>query len=535
MHTPLSSPAPRGTTRARQHGVVLIWTAASLMLVAGIVLASVDRMRAVDRLADVEFNAQGQARQIALAGLTDAKAWLRRCTAQPVTSFTPQRDPAAPPPPYLLPAGASGTTPADPTIVNETEQPEVGLVRTFEIAPGLWGRYSVIRGSGPEPFEDANGNGRHDPGEAFTDSNGDGHWTGGVWTRDVTTERGLSGAGGVWLLIARGQVFRRADVQKDLGEGRNRQLAEAVMATEVRRLTLAVPAEAALISTEGRHVQSTGRVQIRGDTVVAYPIGTGSPVLGSTERTGINAPLAATDFHVGIEDVFGVTLAELQSMADISTSDPVGGLPDTLPRSSLVVITGDVTFDHDRPLRGSGIVVVKGNVTLEAGSNSFFEGFLYVDGDLYARSPCYLRGSILVTGTTDFRGTGGDYCEIEHDPDILGSLLGQMGQYRQSKAPYEPMPLLADGSSAEVGATARRFGGAKLAGGYSPPVVETPPTPPAPPPAPDPAPPPDPAPAPTPPPTPPDPVAAPPPNPPDPDPAPPAPPTSKKKRKRRRH
>ena len=56
-----------------------------------------------------------------------------------------------------------------------------------------------------------------------------------------------------------------------------------------------------------------------------------------------------------------------------------------------------------------------------------------------------IRGSVIVRGTLDVRGTGGDYVEIERDPVILNKLMVSMGQYRMSKAPFEPARNLADG------------------------------------------------------------------------------------------
>jgi hypothetical protein len=454
-----------GNRSEHERGVVLIWATASVMLIAGVIFAAADRLAGVDKMTTAEFSTRGQAQAIARAGITDAIAWLRRSSTQPVAHFEPGRDPRLPPPAasdtpekQALTAAALAEDPvADgERLVNETEDPDIGIVRSFEISPGLWGRYSVIRGTQAESFVDTNLNGIYDPDEDFSDANGDGHWTPGRWTRDITTDRGLAGSGAVWFLAARGEVYKRPDTSLPLGEGPNKRIAEAIVASEVRRLTIAPPAAAALLVSRGDNVSVGLRARIRGDTAIAYGANTGVPSLGYGEVLGNSTSVPS--MSLALEDVFGVSWAELRSMADISTSDPVGGLPSVLPDYSLTVVAGDLVFDKTRPLRGNGVLVVKGDVTIESGSNSFFRGVLYVDGNLRARAPAYLRGTFMVTGDADLRGTGGDFCELEHDATMVSLLLSNMGQYRFSKAPFAPQPKLLDGRASSSGISRRRFG-----------------------------------------------------------------------------
>ena len=65
----------------------------------------------------------------------------------------------------------------------------------------------------------------------------------------------------------------------------------------------------------------------------------------------------------------------------------------------IVVDAPTVQFDLQRPLRGTGVVIVKGDVEIQAGSNSFFNGLLYVDGEPdRARAGLHVRGTIIVNG-----------------------------------------------------------------------------------------------------------------------------------------
>jgi hypothetical protein len=96
-------------------------------------------------------------------------------------------------------------------------------------------------------------------------------------------------------------------------------------------------------------------------------------------------------------------------------------------------------------------VVVLGDCFLASGSNSFFNGLLYVQGDLTMRAPAFVRGTVVATGSVDIQGTGGDYVEIDYDGSIVVNLLTLMGQYRYTKAVYPSVPLLPDGTADEAG------------------------------------------------------------------------------------
>jgi hypothetical protein len=150
-------------------------------------------------------------------------------------------------------------------------------------------------------------------------------------------------------------------------------------------------------------------------------------------------------------------------MAEASYSDPLS-VPPSVGEYTLTVISSNVTFDLSRPLRGTGIVVVVGDCTIASGSNSFFNGLLYVTGKLTVRAPSYLRGSMMVGGIANVSGTGGDYAEIDYDSGILVNLLTLMGQYRRTTSIYPAVSILPDGTPDEIGG-ARGLGGMGLGGG----------------------------------------------------------------------
>ena len=407
---------------ARERGMALIWSFAALIFVAGIIFASVDSESASRGLAHSRFSSEGQARKLARAGLVDAYAWFRRQTVQPVPEFTPRLDLAASP------------------SINETDDPDIGLVREFEVTPGIWGRYEVRLGSGPEAFTDGNGNGRYDDGESFVDLDGDGEWSRGKDTRDVTAERGQPGKGVVWHLESSGSIYRRPRADLALGEGPNMRVGTARAACEIRRMTIAPPAEAAICAANGSQVTIFNRGRVRAnETAIATAEGTGSiTVYSGGELLAPTKSAYNPGYRSSIRDVFGVDLAQLKSMADVSTTAVGEDLPSKIADYTLVVIEGDVEYDTSLALRGTGALVVHGNLVISSGSNSFFTGVLFVTGNLRVEAPCFIRGTVIVNGRVEIQGVGGDYVEVEHDPAVVSRLLTVMGQYRYGKATWVP-------------------------------------------------------------------------------------------------
>jgi hypothetical protein len=428
--------------------VALVWALFCTLVIAGLVFAGTTSRIAMDHLASSDFSAHGQAEAVAQAGIVDAYAWFRRQTVQPVTTFAPRRDLAATPP------------------VNETDDATIGLVREFEIMPSLWARYEVRPGAPGEAFTDSDADGRHDAGEPFVDANGNGVRDPARDTRDVSAERGLTGSGLAWRIVSHGFLYRRQRDDLPLGEGPNVRVAYEQVAGEVRRLTITPPASAAICVRNGSSCVIGSRSRVLGGVNggIVSTSGTGSPSIAiGSEVQGSPAVGSLSPFADTIENLFGVTIGELKGTAEASYTDPAS-VPGTVGQYTLTVITGNIVFDGSRPLRGTGIVVIDGNCTLAAGSNSFFSGLLYVKGNLTLRSPAYLRGTLIVTGSVNVSGTGGDYVEIDYDPSTVSNLLTLMGQYRHSTVAHPVVPLLSDGTPDEVGGR-RGTGGMGSGGG----------------------------------------------------------------------
>ena len=412
-HTPVLAPGGRA-----ERGLMLIWVSLVFVTVAGFVLATMERQKALEESASFESAAPAHARDVAEAGIVDALAWFRRQADQPVAAFAPRRDLTVDPP------------------VNETDDPDLGLVRSYEVAPSLWARYEVAIGQPAEAFTDDDGDGYHDAGEPFADANGNGRRDEARGVLDVTAERGASGVGVVWRLESRGTLFRRVDPTQALGAGPNLRVAEALLATEIRRMAIHPPASAAICVARADGVTIGARARIGGSpgAALAYAQSTGTvTLLGGAQLTGSPTSVGSPDLDTSIESVFGTDLGGLRAASDLALGDGAS-VPSPLPTRALVVIEGDVTFDDDRPLRGTAIVAITGDCTIQSGSNSFFSGLLWVGGDLVVRAPALLTGTVVVEGTLDVRGLGGDHVEIEQDDEIVHGLFQTLGQYRFTKA-----------------------------------------------------------------------------------------------------
>ena len=160
----------------------------------------------------------------------------------------------------------------------------------------------------------------------------------------------------------------------------------------------------------------------------------------------MQAGITAAPSRFTIPYVFGVTQNELENMADFNVSS-VADLPASLPSASLIVLrdpsNANATFEftQTRPLTGTGVLVVFGNLTLTANSNSSFNGVIYVDGSYLQEAPSSVTGSVVVnnTGTRTFRMSGaGERSEIRYDANVIDFIEQRMGQYRVTRSAYAP-------------------------------------------------------------------------------------------------
>jgi len=376
------------------------------VLVVGTVVTGSLLLRAFTSKTQVAFVMDSQAVGAARSGLAESLSWLRRQTSQPVTTFAPRLDPTTTPP------------------MLDTADPDIGIVREFRIGGSTWARYEVWKDwpGDPSPSRLA--------------------WRRQFQCEDVSQPRAGTSPGTVWKLRSIGYVFRRASSAVPFDTAPNAVLASQFAEVEVRRMTISLPGQAAVNVRDGNscHINTNGRIVGGVGAGIFYPQGTGSPTTGpagANRVTGTPSLAASPTYDDSLEAVFGMTSTQLNALVDLRVTN-AADFPSPIPSNSIIVVeTPSIHFESSMPLLGTGIVIVRGNVVIQPGSNSNFSGLLYVEGNLTVRAPSEINGSVVCTGNMTVQGAS-DFATINFDDDVLNALLGNLGNYRLSNVVFLP-------------------------------------------------------------------------------------------------
>lgn len=371
--------------RPNERGIALVTVLLGSTLLMLLLLTMLQMTEMSGRMVARQLTSSGQALNAATAGLNEALSWFVHQSQQPVTAFAPKRDLTADPP------------------VNETEDPSAGLVRSFEVSsPGrVWGRYSLRTAS----------------------------------VVDVSRRRGKAQDGTVWRLESEGLIYVRNDAAKGPEEKPNVILSRVTMRSEIERLGLQLPANAAInaLRADAVNITKSGRVQGGPSGIgVAYPAGTGT-ITDKGTVTG-NPAESTTAGAFQLADVFGISEQELMTMADVVVEDEKQ-LPDPLPTMSLIVVKGNATFNPQKKLNGSGILIVLGNLTLNPQSDAFFNGVIWVRGQFHMSPPAVVNGAVVALGNVAL-SAGNEIGEVNYDAAILQQVRLQKGNYLFSRTPW---------------------------------------------------------------------------------------------------
>lgn len=422
-----------GTTIRSSHerGTVLVLALFFVVFAVGLIMAGSESMRANRDKTSVGLNVNGHANQFARAGLIEAIRWFRRQPTQPVVAFCPQLDMAATPP------------------VRETMDPDIGLVREFRVDGNVWGRYEVWKEWEADPDATRLEFRRR------------------VQCEDMSDGRDMSAAGGTWRLRCIAYLYDRRDDGVSFNQRPNRVLGTQVLETEISRLFIKPPGQAAINAGDPNDVEILENVKILGgsDAVgVYYRDVTSDPrrdlggLLAIIEPTinldirgvvsGTSNLVRATLYEDTPKQVFGVKAEELRSMASTFVTDRTN-LPKDHLLGVVVARVDELVFDTQRPLLGKGVLFVDGDLTIQRGSNSFYNGMIYVTGDLHIESPAEIRGTIVGRGDIYMKGHG-DYVVIEYDDAVVTAVTRDIGTYRVSRAIRRA--IISPGAAASVAA-----------------------------------------------------------------------------------
>ncbi len=394
-----------GRSPRRSHcpesGVALILGVLFTIIVFGLVVSGTLLMKAHRTKTETSFRVYGQATQFSRAGLIEAMGWFRKSPTQPVTVFQPVLN--------------TGVSPA----VLETNDPDVGLMREFQINGPIWGRYEVWKqwDTDPDPVRLA--------------------WRQKMQAEDITTRVGASGAGNVWKIQSVGYVFRQMDPSVPFDQYPNQVLGTDILASEVRRLTLAPPGQSAICSRAAQLTTINNRVNIQAGLTANSVYSSASASTGGVNIIGsptiVGPRSTSSSYDDSVEAVFGVSEKDLQVLADDYITSQAA-FPSPVAASSLYYVeVPQLDITPARPLNGTAVIYVKGDVVFAYNSKSFFTGMLYVNGDLTIREPCEINGTIICTGNVTIWGQS-DWININYDDEALNNLRTAIGQYRLSAA-----------------------------------------------------------------------------------------------------
>ncbi len=403
--------------RQSQRGYALISVIMGVSLVLLILLVASTVAQLGSRLITLQLNYQGQALNTANSGLIEGLDYFRRQATQPVASFNPQRNVDTIP----LPSPA-----IDDTAV-VTNPPSIS--RDFLIStPGrIWGHYELVSGT---------------TGLATTGS--------GVIDLSKNRLGSAAAAGGIWQLESTGVVYVN-NGGSAYNVSPNQVLSKRTVRSEISRLQFTPPSAALSIGSTSNGASGVGvTINSKGRVIGGTSYGVNN-TSGTVSNSGVisGTPGLQTGLvlsNLSLSSVFGGTVTKLSdviAIADVVTTSEAG-VPDPVQMQLIYLNKNPAVFTT--PLRGSGVLVVNGSLTLPADSS--WNGIIYVMGNYTQNSPSIVSGAVVVAGAnppvstawaTVGSGTA-DFADLYYDPTMISQVRKQMGQYRFSRSGYVPCP-----------------------------------------------------------------------------------------------
>jgi len=369
-----------------------------------------------------QFARQAQVSNIARAGLQDAIGWFKRQATQPVRNNT-----GTSPLPYTCGDEAFNPIHNNNPLLSDTDDTSSNhdLYKDIHLSGNLYGRYVIKRqpctASSPDPHS------VHD----YSDEKG----------------KGADGEGIIWYVESQGILYQRSDFGQTNGiynlgpsDLPNRMIQTTSAAVEIQRLKIDPPAYPVTITASSGSTTSTvnNLCNILGDSTAVlggfYRYNTtvsGTPRCSLSTGSCVPAPPSGAKWQ-STDVVFGVTQAELKALSDYIYST-VSNVPKVLPQAIHYLDGGGsttFTFTSAKPLTGSGLLYVDGNLTLSDGASSAFNGVIYVTGTLSVGNGNSLGGAVLAKQLSCQPGSG--LAVIEYNGKIVQNIRNTLGLYHEN-------------------------------------------------------------------------------------------------------
>lgn len=454
--------APKFPSKSPKGSAIIL--ALVLMTVAAMLIVMGTRLLVVEsKQTQQQTLAVAEAENAARAGLVDAINWYRRQNgyvayyAQPVVS-TPTPNPGCAGCQYIDDAFA----PTQNASTQDTMDASVGIVQQYPIngatirlsnTNNIWARYEIRKQPNPAFTPPPAPTPTVDPRTTVHDITGE----------KITTA--LDGEGWIWSLFSTGYIFINNDSTKAYNQYPNKVLASAQMSTEIRKLALNIPANAAAMTPNMRNivVKNNGILNgLSGGTTyfacAAYsnaasgPVTTGGGKISpSTSAIDTSAVPAVLGINASSPiSIFGVNEAELKGLADFTGDSLTSYKPLSITGSDkLSYFEGNLTYDPASTMPcyqssflnnvGTGVIYVKGNFTLKPATGgqigAFFSGVVYANGAVTIGEGNEILGCVMsTTGITVSTGTVGDKANLAFSLPVILREQQLVGVYRENKA-----------------------------------------------------------------------------------------------------
>jgi hypothetical protein len=395
----------------RGFALIAVIIAVSLVLLTLLVASTLAQLGS--KLIALQLSNQGQALNVANSGLIEGLDYFRRQASQPVATFNPQRN-------------LNASPPVDDT---DTVTNPLSIRRDFLIStPGrVWGHYELVVGTS-------------------------GNATTGTGVIDLSTNRlgSAAAAGGIWQLESTGIVYvKNGNVAYNVSP--NQVLAKRTVRSEISRLQFTPPSSAISIGSTANGAAGAGvTINAQGRVIGGTGFGVNN-TSGNTANAGVlsgtpGLQSGLTLTSLNLNNVFGGTinkLSDISTIADVVTTTEAG-VPNPVQMQLIYLDKNPAIFTT--PLKGSGVLVVNGSLTLPA--NSTWNGIIYVLGNYTQNSPSVVSGAVVVAGANPPASTAWavigsgttDFADLYYDPAMINQIRKQLALYRFSRAGYIPCP-----------------------------------------------------------------------------------------------
>ncbi len=372
------------------------------------------------------FKIQGQAANVAQAGLQDGINWFKRQgTVNQSDTSTPNTCKDAPFNPQFS---------TDPTL-SATDDASVGIVKDMQIKGNIYGRY-ILRKQNCAVAEDSHAV------RDITHAKGKSPSPVPTFLDSGTATNKLKGLGFVWYLESEGILYERNNFTQSNGvyttaphQPPNRILRRATAGVEISQLGLAT--DTAPVTVYGNGVSHTfgSRLRLVGGPGTSAGVywNSSNPTVSATLQLpgGASAKLAITPTYTEANFIlrtFSMTAAELRGMAD-NVYSSLSQLPERLP-FSITYLDGNFTFTNAKALTGGGLLFVNGDLTLDNSSNSIFSGVIFVTGTLTVGKDNSLAGAVIARRFVSNPGSG--QSNIEYNGNIVTTVRQKLALYREN-------------------------------------------------------------------------------------------------------